>query len=191
VRRVVAPDEAFSLLGGGERVIGLGSRESLLAESALTPDEQEAVYEMAEQPLEPFLYSRPELLPVLLALCQLQIFSTGGDLRPPSKSPRLSERSRELDDGAFEARVRSRRALVDDGDYFSILGVTRSATAYEIDRARDELLAEYADEKLNPRTIHLSGDLSLLRDTIDEAHLVLSDEVRRSRYRAALEALPS
>jgi len=191
VRRVISPAEALSLLGGNDRIVGVGSRESLLAESALTADEQEAVYDMAEQPLEPFLRSRPELLPLLLALCQLQIFSTGGDVRPLSRSPLISERSREIDDEAFEARVRSRRALVDDGDYFSILGVARSATVYEIERARDELLAEYADEKLNSRTIHLSEELTLLRSTIDEAHLVLSDEVRRSRYRAALEAFPS
>jgi DnaJ-class molecular chaperone len=102
----------------------------------------------------------------------------------------FKERNEEVDDKAFAARVETRRALVEDGDYFSILGVPRSATRYEIDRARDKLLQEYSDERLNARTIHLAEDLVILRNSIDEAHMVLCDDLRRLRYRTALEALP-
>jgi hypothetical protein len=129
-------------------------------------------------------------MPVLLGLTYLGILSTGGEQPAPVVRKDLQLRSEEIDDEAFVARVKTRRALVDDGDYFSILGIPRTATGYEVERARADLLAEYADHRLTPRTVHLKKDLALLRATIDEAHLVLKDEVRRRRYRAALEAVP-
>lgn len=190
VRRVVSPEQAFLNLGAGKNVLGLGRYQNLLGESAITPQEQQAVLDIAGQALEPILIRQPELLPLLYAFCQLGVLTSGGDSSVQERAA-VFERSIEIDDDAFISRVRTRSALVEEGDYFTILGITRSATGYEVDRAHRELLQEYAEQRLTPRTLHLRKELESLRGAIDEAHLVLQDDVRRKRYRDALEALPS
>ncbi len=192
MRRVVSPEQASSLLGDRETIIGMGRHESLLGESALDQTEQQIIVDSVGKPLSRIIQSHPELLSVVLGLTYLDVLSIGGHApeAASAKNEELLRRSDEIDDEAFAARVVTRRALVDEGDYFSILGVPRSATGYEIDRARDDLLAEYSEHRLTARTVHLQEDIQLLRQTIDEAHLVLRDDVRRMRYRAALEALP-
>ncbi len=189
VRRVVSPEQAFLSLGAGKNVLGLGHYQNLLGESAISSAEQQAVLDIAGQPLEPILIRQPELLPLLYAFCQLGVLTSGGDSGVQQEQS-VAERSHEIDDEAFVKRLMTRSALVDEGDYFTILGITRSATGYEVDRAHSELLREYADQRLTPRTLHLRAELESLRGAIDEAHLVLRDEVRRQRYREALEALP-
>jgi len=191
VRRVVSPNAALVGLDGEDTILGLGKHEGLLNESALSSDDQHLVREAIGQPLSTAAHSRPELLPVLFGFVALGILSKGGAETPSLPPPNIEEKSQEIDEEAFAARVSARRALVDDGDYFSILGVARSATGYEVNRARSELLSEYADEHLTARTVHLRADLDLLRSIINEAHLVLADDVRRQRYRRALEATPS
>lgn len=192
VRRVISPEQAFQLLGSDATVISMGRHESLLGESALQPSEQQMILDAVGKPLSELKQKRPDLLAVLLGLTYLDVLSVGG--RAPeaasAKKEALVRQSEKIDDEAFVARVMTRRALVEDGDYFSILGVSRAATGYEIDRARDALMVEYSDLRLTARTVHLKDDLRLLRQTIDEAHLVLRDDVRRMRYREALEALP-
>lgn len=192
VRRVISPEQAFKLLGSSETVVGIGRHEALLTESALEPNEQQVILDAVGKPLSHLRNRRPDLLAVFLGLTYLDVLTIGGRAPEPAsaKKEALVRRNEKIDEEAFVARVMTRRALVEDGDYFSILGVSRSATSYEIDRAHHELLLEYADHRLSARTVHLKEDLRLLRETIDEAHLVLRDDVRRLRYRAALEALP-
>lgn len=189
IRRIVPPKQAYSLLGAPEQVLSTGRHESLLGESALDQVDQQHVLEAVGKPIKHAMERRPELMPVLLALTYLGVLSTGGQApRPATKN--VEVKSEEMDDEVFAARVRARRALVDDGDYFSILGISRAATSYEVERAKEQLLAEFSDGRLTARTVHLRDDLALLRETIREAHLVLVDDVRRSRYRRALEAVP-
>jgi hypothetical protein len=95
-----------------------------------------------------------------------------------------------FDDEAFRARVMARRALVDDGDYFSILGVPRTATGYEVSRAHQTLKRQLDPTHLSPRTADLREALDLVLSIIDEARDVLFDNIRRERYRRALEAPP-
>lgn len=188
VRRVISPELALSHLGGDDRILGRGSHESLIAETALSSHDQQAILQSIGQPLGSVQKQSAHLLPILLALVRLGVLINGGEaVVSPGE---LQARSQEMDQQAFIAKLLARRALVDEGDYFALLGVTRSATSYEIDRARDELLALYSEEQLTPRTIHLREDVQLLRATIEEAHLVLHDDVRRLRYRHALEDTP-
>lgn len=189
MRRVVTPDQALAALGGGERILGRGAANSLLAEAALSPKDQQAVLEALGKPLLPIQKRDPRLLPILLALTQLGVLTAGGGqlAAPPIE---VDRRSKQLDEEAFVARLLSRRALVEDGDYFAVLGVARSATTYEIDRAKDELLALYSEDRLSANTAHYRADLVMVRTCIYEAHLVLHDDVRRFRYRTALEAMP-
>jgi hypothetical protein len=125
----------------------------------------------------------------LFGLTQLGVLTAGGGpLETPATD--VQQRSKQLDEDAFVTKLLARRALAEDGDYFAVLGVARSATAYEVERAKDELLALYSEDRLNAHTAHLRADLLMVRTTIYEAHLVLYDDVRRYRYRSALEAMP-
>jgi hypothetical protein len=190
IRRIVPPKQAYALLGAPEQVLSMGQHESLLGESALDQTDQQHVLEAVGKPIKAAMERRAEMMPVILALTYLDVLSTGGRApRPATKN--IEVKSEEMDAEAFTARLRSRRALVDDGDYFSILGIARGATSYEVERAKEELLGEFSDQKLTARTAHLRDDLALLRETIREAHLVLVDDVRRRRYRMALEAVPA
>lgn len=195
MRRILSPPEALSFFGSEDQVLSLGQNESLLGESALAQVEQSQVLEAVGKPVGQLMKNHPELLPILLGLTYLDVLSTGGRSprpapRPTDQQPVFHKSSDEIDDEAFAARVQNRRALVEEGDYFSILGISRGATRYEVDRARDALLAEYDDSRVTARNAHLLEALELVRATVEEAHLVLRDDVRRQRYRAALEAVP-
>jgi len=87
--------------------------------------------------------------------------------------------------------VKARLNLVEEGDYFSLLGVPRSATAYEINRAYLELRRGFEPSRvLNAATADLADDLQLIIDVLEEAHDVLRDQARRERYRRAIEEKP-
>lgn len=190
IRRVVSPEQAFVALGRGERLLGIGPKEALLRESALTSEEQSQLLEVIGKTIPSPATDKGRLLPIVYALLQLGVFCAGGGVAEQPLEV-LHQRSQEMDDEAFGKRLLARRALVDDGDYFGILGVSRSATRHEVDRAHDQLLLEYDEERLTPRILYLKDDLRLVLSTIREAHLVLSDDVRRLRYRLALEATPN
>ena len=190
LRRVVTPEKAFVSLGGGERILGKGAHETLMSESALSQRDQQAAWEAAGHPLGPLMKRDPRLLPLLLGLTHLGVLTVGGG-EVPLQVVDVHARTQEMDEQAFISKLMARRSLVDDGDYFQLLGIARSATGYEVDRARDELLSLFSEDRLTARTVHLRPDLHLLRITIEEAHLVLRDDVRRFRYRTALEAMPS
>ncbi len=189
LRRVVTPAQALAALGGGSRVLGRGSHSALMGESALSARDQQAAWDAVGQPLGPVIKRQPRLLPLLFGLVQLGVLTSGGQ-EASVPLPEIETRNQEIEDEAFVSKLIARRKLVDDGDYFSLLGIGRSATGYEVDRARDELLMLFNETRLTPRTVHLRQDLKLLRETIEEAHLVLRDDVRRYRYRTALEAMP-
>jgi hypothetical protein len=191
MRRVMHHGAAFERLGSGERALGWGGHRALLAETGLPPELERAVHNALEQPLSRARDKTPQLLAVLAALTELDVLTAGGGARPTPRPEVLREKSAEMDDEAFAASLRARRALVDEGDYFSILGVARSATRYEIDRAREHFRREFDARHLTGRNAHLADELELVLHVVDEAHLVLADDVRRERYRIALERLPS
>jgi len=96
-----------------------------------------------------------------------------------------------LDVQALRAQVKVRLSLVQEGDYFALLGVPRTATAYEIRRAYLELRRAFEPTRaLTAATADLADDLKLIVEVLDEAHDVLRDQVRRERYRRAIEEGP-
>lgn len=206
VRRTVEPALAWQFLGAGQRILGMGGHRALLGECALEPELESQVQASVDVPLVPLYAAHPELMPILYALVELDVFTSGGgrpaqaaagrlepaaaDARGPARSAPSASAEDPLDDAAFEARVLARRALVDEGDYFSILGVKRTATDYELTRARETLHRQLSPARLSARTAHLREDLQLVLRIVDEAFGVLSDPVRRERYRRALEAKP-
>src|SRR5207244_3153171 len=96
-----------------------------------------------------------------------------------------------LDEEALRQRVRARLALVEDGDYFSLLGVPRGATGYEIRRAYLELRRAFEPGRvLTAATADLADDVRLVAEVLDEAYDILREPHRRERYRRAIEAGP-
>src|SRR6185312_14263080 len=96
-----------------------------------------------------------------------------------------------LDEEAVRQRVRARLALVEEGDYFALLGIARAATGYEIRRAYLELRRAFEPTRvLTAATADLAADVRLVIEVLDEAYEILREPNRRERYRRAIEAGP-
>ncbi len=192
-RRVLTPEAALSQLGGSRRRLGRGGSPQLLSECALGVQEMQAV-ERAPGLTIAELLSRvdsPDFSAALRALVELdviQVLSAGESSEQEPEPPAARD---SLDDGAVRIRVRLRRELVDEGDYFSLLGVSRDATGYEIRHAYLDLRREFEPGTLlTAATADLREDVDIVLEVIDEAYEILRDAARRGRYRRALEAKP-
>jgi hypothetical protein len=134
----------------------------------------------------------PDFSSALLALVELGILETASSTAQARRTARPAaqqQKSDRLDEEALRSRIAARRALVDEGDYFALLGVSRSATSYDVRRAYTELREELEPSRiLTPGTADLRDDVDAILFVIDEAYEILADDVRRERYRRALEA---
>jgi hypothetical protein len=85
------------------------------------------------------------------------------------------------------ARLFARSALVDDGDYFELLGLARDASGTDVRQAADRLARELGPEGVGPELAGALGPrLETLRAVVAEAARVLGDDRLRARYAAAL-----
>lgn len=85
--------------------------------------------------------------------------------------------------GIDRQRILAKHALVDDSDYFMLLGVRRDATGFEILRAYEAARRDYAPDGLAPvLRRELAGELAEIREVLDEAYRVLRDDVLRTAY---------
>ena len=120
------------------------------------------------------------------------VTSPYGDAAERRTRPRPHERTRDRDaDRAIDKeRVIAKRAQVQDGDYFAILGLGRDASAHEVSRAFERLKREFAPERfVDPLRQELSDALAEIGEVLDEAHRVLADDAVRASYRAHLADL--
>lgn len=196
VRRAVAPSDALAWLGGPRARLASGEAETLLAECALSDFELSLVRSAPGASLGELIEQAqvqvPELSNVLFTLVELGVLtakkvSAGSAGRSARRAPPTDA----IDHEAVRARIRARRALVDEGDYFALLGVSRSATSYDIRRAYTELRHEFDPGSiLTVLTADLGDDVALVLEMLDEAYDILRDQVRRERYRRALEDSP-
>lgn len=190
-RRVIPVDTAIAKLGGtGARVLD-GPRPFLLTECALPEAEAAAiargkgatVAEVAAHAPSPEL---PTVLYVLVLLGVLSAMPAAARAASAERAP-----ADPLDAEALRTRVRARMELVQEGDYFAVLGVPRNATAYEIRRAYLELRRAFEPARvLTAQTADLADDMRLITEVLDEAYEILRDATRRERYRRAIEAGP-
>jgi hypothetical protein len=149
-RRVIAPEQAILRLRGPDARLQKGPEWQLLSECNFKEHELEAVlaapgFTVAE------LVSRvgdAGFATALYILVELDILTS-------SRAPEAQREARPqrvthdpLDDVAIRTRIETRKALVEEGDYFALLGVGRNATGYEIRRAYLGLRREYAPETL-------------------------------------------
>ncbi|MDI1435146.1 hypothetical protein [Polyangium sorediatum] len=190
VRRVIPPEAAFTRLGGAAARFDAGPRISLLSECALVPDEATLVAQAPGTTVgELAAQAGHDLTPLLYALVCLEVLTALTPARPASAERRPAEDP--LDEEAIRMRVRARVALVEDGDYFALLGIGRAATSYEIRRAYLELRRFFEPSRLlTAATADLQGDVRLVLEVLDEAYEILKDGTRRERYRRAIEAGP-
>jgi hypothetical protein len=194
VKRAILPATALERMGGGAAVMWEGPRWNLLSECALPDPLRDWVERSKGAPLDRALADDPagESAPVLYALAELGILSI------ERVEPRASKRQGEppgtfdaLDAQALRTQVETRVGLIQEADYFALLGVPRSATSYEIHRAYVELRRTFLPSRaLTAATADMADDLDLILEVLDEAHDVLRDPARRDRYRRAIEGVP-
>ena len=95
----------------------------------------------------------------------------------------------ETDIAIDRQRVLAKYALVNEADYFTLLGVRRDATSFEIRRAYEAARRDYASVGFPPELQReLAGQLTEINQLIEEAYQVLRDErVRRSYQQNLLD----
>ncbi len=190
-QRVLPQEDAIVRMGGRGARLGPGPNQSLLSECALPERERAVVENAAGKPVHEVLESagRPEFAAVLAALQDLGVVevmaSVGRSVHP---EPDAFD---PLDAEAVRKRVAARLALIQEGDYFEVLGVPRAATSYEIRRAYLEARRAFEPSRLlTVQTADLADDATLIVEVLDEAYELLRDGTRRDRYRRAIEAVP-
>jgi hypothetical protein len=195
VRRVVPPADAVERLGGLGSRLAEGDDARLLVECALDVAEVGHVRSVSGRSLREALAAAPDgdLATVLFALAQLGVVEV---LPPVGDAHVLDEPDgavgvAALDAEAIRERVRARMQLVDDGDYFALLGVPHEATGYEVRRAFLELRRAFDPSRvLTPEVADLADEVRKITLVLEEAYDILKDSARRERYRRAIEAVP-
>jgi hypothetical protein len=196
VRRIVPPAEAIDRLGGVGSIIGMGSETRLLDECALGDAELDQVQGAAGRTLREALEVVPDgdLATVIFALAQLGVLEVlrGLGARAAVEDDQSEPDVAALDAEAVRERVRARMQLVEDGDYFALLGVPRDATGYEVRRAFLELRRSFDPSRIAAAdVVDLVDDVRKIGLVLEEAYEILKDAARRERYRRAIEAVPS
>jgi CheY-like chemotaxis protein len=194
IRRTVKPSEAIQQLGGRDAVLATGGARSLLAECALSEADQ-TLASQADGMTVGELVTRAgneDFACVVLALVELGILLVQGtSKRQVAREPEAPPGWDPLDAEALRQRVAARRALVEEGDYFALLGVARDATSYDLRRAYQTLRKDLDPERvLTAATVDLRDDVDAILEVVDEAYDILRDPVRRERYKRALERAP-
>jgi hypothetical protein len=189
VRRVVPADVALRRLGGPEARLADGPRRQLLVECALRSDDEQAVRGASGRRVGELLAEGDaELADVLYGLASLGVLESVAPAAPRAAAATAFDG---IDEEALRKRVRARVALVEDGDYFALLGIARGATGYEVRRAYLELRRAFEPGRvLTAATADLAADVRLVVEVLDEAYEVLREPHRRDRYRRAIEAGP-
>jgi hypothetical protein len=202
IRRKFSVARLRARVGGGQvilRVTKEGGLSSLLAEMALTDDERRLVglfdgVRALDDVAARAGADEATLLAVTWALLLLRRLGPVADVASTAGGAGASAgdaggtgegvaRDREID----RARILARYALVREGDYFQVLGVSRQASAHEIRRAHQALLREFGRQALAPElAVDLAGPLEAIRTVIDEGARVLGDPRHRQRYQSHL-----
>jgi hypothetical protein len=194
VRRAVSPEDATARLGGLRGQLGCGRNSALLSECALEGRERELLMTMEGATLDEWAQSEPgaHRVSLLYALSVLGVVDVlpGVEAADGAEAPDGTGIDA-LDEDAIRARVRARLEVVDEGDYFAVLGVEHDATGYEVRRAFLDLRRAFDPSRLlSPQVADLSAEVGKITDVLDEAYEILSDATRRERYRRAISVRP-
>jgi hypothetical protein len=84
-------------------------------------------------------------------------------------------------------RVLAKHALVGEADYFTLLGVRRDASGFEIKRAYEAARRDYAGDSFPVEVRRDLGEaITEINELLDEAYRVLCDDHLRTSYRSHL-----
>lgn len=195
VRRAVSTEQAVRRLGGLDTLLQKGESAALLGECAISDAEADVVRAITDEPVTEVLrrVGHKDFAAVLYVLVELSVLGRSNAERRTGRGrpeKRVTQPDR-LDQAALRARILARKALSEEGDYFALLGVARSATSYDIRRAYASLREEYDPARvLSGETVDLREDVELILEVLAEAFEILEDDLRRERYRRALDASP-
>jgi len=107
--------------------------------------------------------------------------------KPPKTSPGMPSPPAVAPAEEARARLLRRHALVEQGDYFAVLGVNRAATADEVRRAHAALLGETSGPAVDADLAReLAAQIAAIRTVADEALRILTDDGLRRRYASHL-----
>ncbi|HEY3668801.1 MAG TPA: DnaJ domain-containing protein, partial [Polyangiaceae bacterium] len=195
VRRAVSPEEALQRLGGAATALQKGQNPTLLSECAIIDAEADVVRSINDETVSDILrrVGHKDFAAVLYVLVELSVLGVASGERRQAREPRQKTATLpdHLDHAALRARILARKALSEEGDYFALLGVSRSATSYDIRRAYTTLKDEYDPSRiLTSDTVDLRDEVELILEVLAEAFEILEDDLRRERYRRALDASP-
>jgi Domain of unknown function (DUF4388) len=94
---------------------------------------------------------------------------------------------RVFDQKVDRERILSRYAVIQEADYFQVLGLSREASAADAARAYRRLSDELSPQKISAEVaVALARELDVVRVVLDQAVRVLTDETLRRRYREHL-----
>ena len=192
MRRVISSDEAVRRMGGRSSVVGEGARPQLLRECGLGAAEVDAVRTARGQRIDAITASLPDtdVAAVLYALWLLGVVDMVQSVLARSERPDLGPDV--IDEEAVRERIRARLQLVEEGDYFALLGVPHNATGYEVKRAYLDLRRAFEPTRvLTPALLDLAEDVRRIAGVLEEAYEILGDNARRERYRRAIDASPT
>lgn len=132
-----------------------------------------------------------DALVTLEALVHLEILTVvdriGGE---ESVGPAPIHASASIDAEALRQRIAARRKLVDEADYFALLGLSPRANAFEVRQAYLEFRRAFEPARVlqHPELLALEPELRTILEVVEEAYHVLRDDARRDRYRRAIGA---
>lgn len=193
IRRIVAPALAVQRLGNTSCRLAPGPAAELLEECVLSPAEIESLRDAAGRSLGEVLDGGHEgdFASAIFALAQLGVIDVLPAVGGQDQQDEPAADPSALDAAAIRERVRARLELVEEGDYFAVLGVPRNATGYEIRRAFLELRRAFdPSQMLSPDLADLLEDVRSIASVLEEAYEILKDSTRRERYRRAIEVVP-
>ncbi len=196
IRRLVTKEEALEGLGGYASRLADGPHYERVAECGLSKQDLEVLGDARGASVGDLLgrAANAEFVCVVHALALLGVFEVlpSPDFASAAVRTNAEAESDLLDEEAIRARVRARIELVDEGDYFAVLGVAHDATGYEIRRSFIELRRGFEPSRLlGPRLFDLTAEVRKIIVVLEEAYEILRDDARRERYRRAIEAHPS
>ena len=200
VRRKYGAELLETRLGSPAAVVAVRSSRQLGAIAAvadLSPPERAVMQKLdgertIEQVAEAAQVEHVVALQLAFALVALGVAEVV-DHGPAAADRATPVRSRalvgETDIAIDRQRVLAKFALVNEADYFTLLGVRRDATSFEIRRAYEAARRDYASVGFPPELQReLSGQLTEIGRLIEEAYQVLRDErVRRSYQQNLLD----
>jgi hypothetical protein len=200
VRRKYAAELLEVRLGSSGAVVAVRSSRQLGAIAAvadLSPPERAVMQKLdgertIEQVAEAALVDHVVALQLAFALVALGVAEVV-DHGPAAVDRPTRSRSRalvgETDLAIDRQRVLAKHALVVEADYFTLLGVRRDATSFEIRRAYEAARRDYASVGFPPELQNeLARQLSEINLIIEEAYQILRDErVRRSYQQNLLD----